>query len=138
MLCVCISDPRTEQFGGQRLPYHQCICAKTTSRQIQEPLDDDADNLLAERIVRPTYRHSKVDLRNRLRGLQQSIHIRMHVDDLPPLIVDASYEDLCLFHRAIGQVDKEFNDLVKRVLVIVPEDDAVYVLHHWIGGGLQS
>lgn len=69
MLCVCISDPRTEQFGGQRLPYHQCICAKTTSRQIQEPLDDDADNLLAERIVRPTYRHSKVDLRNRLRGL---------------------------------------------------------------------
>ena len=62
----------------------------------------------------------------------------MHVDDLPPLIVDASYEDLCLFHRAIGQVDKEFNDLVKRVLVIVPEDDAVYVLHHWIGGGLQS
>lgn len=61
----------------------------------------------------------------------------MHIDDIPPLLINPDGGIVGFFTASIGGVDEEFNDVVEGVFLVVPEYNAELIFHHRIGRGLE-
>lgn len=75
---------------------------------------------------------------NRARHVQEAGAVTTHLDDVPAVLVYAVRTLGSLLARAVSDVVQELYDLIKRVLVIVPDDDGELVVHERIACRLQA
>ena len=135
---VVVPPAAGEQFLCDYLAQDERVSSDTTLCEVEEPLDDDGGDLLAEGVVGASNGDAEIDLSDGVGHLKKSVGVAAHLDDLSAVVIDAVGDFRGLFAGAIGHVAEDLDDFVKGVFVVVPEDDAELVLHHGICGDLES
>ena len=74
----------------------------------------------------------------RARGFEKSSSAGVHIDNVSPLLVNSDCGLVCFFAASISGIHEEFDDIVKGVFLVVPEDNTELIFHHRIGRGLES
>ena len=115
-----------------------CVSPEPGARQIQQPLNDDRNDLFAECIIRAAYRDTELDLRNLLRNIENAWNVRAHLYDLATKVVKAVRNFCSIVARGRSKLAQQINDFGERMLLVVPEHDTVVVLHHRICAWLET
>ena len=114
------------------------IWAESTAGKVEEPFDDNDDDLLSECVVRAPNGDTDLDFGDDLSYFQEARDVGIHVNDLTAVFVDGVGHRGGFLAIAVCGVADELNDFVKRMFVVVPDDDRVLILLHGVRGRLKA